>query len=196
MHDVAAEQRSPEALPASVGSRLRALLAPRHPPHHRVVQPRRAGDPDRHHEALTVLTAARAVIQRGWIQDAWYVLRDSRGGLRIFGSGSIGRFDPTEVVQACLVGAVVQAAWQQSPDPERSHPAVDQLWFTLQEERGFGGPLATDRICSPAVRQARVRDLARWNDRPGRTREDVLRLLDDTMARMTRAKDAIGSTRS
>jgi hypothetical protein len=88
------------------------------------------------------------------------------------------------VVQACLVGAVVHAAWLQSPDPERCRPALDALWQTLQESVGLGGPDDISRVSSPAVRAARVRDLTRWNDRPERTRDDVLRLLDGAMAQV------------
>jgi hypothetical protein len=37
-------------------------------------------------------------------------------------------------------------------------------------------------LCSPPVRVARVRDLTTWNDRRYRTKEDVLDLLDRTVA--------------
>jgi len=44
-----------------------------------------------------------------------------------------------------------------------------------------GGPAGSPYS---SARAARVRELARWNDEPGRTREDVLALLDTAISRM------------
>jgi hypothetical protein len=105
-----------------------------------------------------------------------------------------GRLDRTRVVEACLVGAVMHAAWQQSPRPERAYPAIDALWHTLLGGDAPGaepvGPLS-----SPPVRLARVRDLTTWNDRRYRTRQDVLDLLDRTAARITDADRRAGDRR-
>jgi len=101
------------------------------------------------------------------------------------------RLDRTHVVEACLVGAVMHAAWQQSPRPERAYPAIDALWHTLLGGDPAGaepvGPLS-----SPPVRLARVRDLTTWNDRRYRTREEVVDLLDRTMARIAEADRRTG----
>ena len=139
----------------------------------------------RHQHAWAVLTATRAVVQRGWAQNTWYVTQGPAGRRRTVQSIFPGRLDRSRIVEACLVGAVVHAAWQQSPRPEHAYPAVDALWQTL-----FGGGAAggdpVGPLSSPPMRVARVRDLTTWNDRPYRTREDVLDLLDRTADRVSR----------
>ena len=185
MHGVLAGEHPRQAGSAGPVSRLAAFRQ-----HRRRMDPADpagvGGDQERRRDALAVLDAARVVVQRGWVQDVWYVLRDQQGRLRRFGPTSLTRLDHREVEQACLVGAVVHSAWQQSPDPERCRPALDALWQTLQESRGLGGTDELGRVSSPAVRAARVRDLTRWNDRPDRTREDVLQLLEGTIARLAK----------
>ncbi|MGW4940951.1 DUF6197 family protein [Actinoplanes sp. NPDC004185] len=140
----------------------------------------------RHQDALAVLTAARAVVARGWTQQTWYVMETPAGRRRTMSSIFPSRLDRTRVVEACLVGAVMHAAWQQSPRPEHAYPAVDALWCTLL---GGGTPDAdpVGPLSSPPVRVARVRDLTTWNDRPYRTRAEVLDLLDRTTARIAEA---------
>jgi len=145
----------------------------------------------RHHSALAVLTAARGVVQRGWAQNAWYVMENPAGRRRRLQSIFPSRLDRTHVVEACLVGAVMHAAWQQSPRPERAYPAIDALWHTLLG----GDPAGTEPVgplSSPPVRLARVRDLTTWNDRRYRTREEVVDLLDRTMARIAEADRRTG----
>jgi hypothetical protein len=150
--------------------------------------PRSAASPlsHRHHDALAVLTAAHGVLQRGWAQNAWYIMETPAGRRRTLQSIFPRRLDRTHVVEACLVGAVMHAAWQQSPRPEHAYPAIDALWRTLLGGDAAGaepvGPLS-----SPPVRVARVRDLTTWNDRRYRTKEQVLDLLDRTAARITDA---------
>jgi hypothetical protein len=138
----------------------------------------------RSEDALAVLQQSRVVLQRGWVQDAWYVVCDTRGNLRMFGPVQPQRLEATRLVKACLVGAVLHSSWQWSPDETSSGPAIDALWETLQETRGLGPQGAVGRVCAPMVRAARVRDLVRWNDRVGQTQEDVLALVDRTIARM------------
>jgi hypothetical protein len=117
---------------------------------------RRLGD------VCVVLEAARGIIERGWLQGTWSV------------PGA-----------ACLVGAVVQVTSADDPAAGLidAAPALDLLWDAWQESRGLGGPGVAGRAAPPEVRAARIRDLTRWNDRPGRSREDVLRLLDLAIAR-------------
>jgi hypothetical protein len=141
----------------------------------------------RHHDALAVLTAARAVIRRGWVQNTWYTVETPAGRRRTMQSIFPSRLDRTHVVGACLVGAVMHAAWQQSPRPERAYPAIDALWHALV---GGGDPAGAEPVgplCSPPVRVARVRDLTNWNDRRYRTKEEVLGLVDRTVARIADA---------
>lgn len=138
--------------------------------------------------AAHVLDAARRVVRQGWTQDRWHVLQDSAGERRdVRGVGMAG-LDRQAVVQSCLVGAVLQAAWWYSDRPEHAAPALDALWNALQERRGVGAVDPIERVCAPAVRAARVRDLTRWNDRPGRSPADVLDLLQLALARLADAR--------
>jgi len=141
----------------------------------------------RHQNAVAVLTAARGVVRRGWTQNTWFVLETPGGRRRTFQSIFPSRLDRTQIVEACLIGAVLQAAWQQSPRPEYAYPAVDALWRTLF---GGGDPAGADPVgplCSPPVRVARVQDLTTWNDRRYRSKDQVLDLLDRTVARIADA---------
>ncbi|GAA3919657.1 DUF6197 family protein [Actinoplanes auranticolor] len=177
----AVTRRRPRGRPAWLGAAIEALSS--RSPAAPAPAPHPAPGSHRHQDALAVLTAARAVVRRGWTQHTWYVMRTPAGRRRTMSSVLPGRLDRTRVVEACLVGAVVHAAWQQSPRPEHAYPAVDALWCTLL---GGGTPGAdpVGPLSAPPVRVARVRDLTTWNDRPYRTREDVLDLLDRTVARI------------
>jgi hypothetical protein len=140
----------------------------------------------RHQDAVAVLAAALGVVQRGWVQNTWYVVQAPAGRRRIFQSIFPSGPDSTDVVEACLVGAVIHAAWQQSSRPEHAYPALDALWHTL-----LGGDIAggdpVGPLCSPSVRLARVRDLTNWNDRHYRSKEQVLELLERTVTRVADA---------
>lgn len=128
-------------------------------------------------EARAVLDGARAVVDQHWVQDSWYVVRDRRGRLRPVGALQLGRLDHTEVVGACLVGAVVHAAWERrgSGALAESTPALDLLWRSLWEA---SGRTAESTPARPDARLGRARELTRWNDQPERSREDVLALID------------------
>jgi hypothetical protein len=142
---------------------------------------RPAPDLDRHERTLAVLVGAKALIGRGWLQGGWYVLEAPDGRRRFVGPGSLTRRSFGAVVQACLVGAVVEAARWHSAERGTAGPAIDALWRALVE--AGGGRLDSDRgVPSPAARGLEVRDLARWNDHQDRTRDEVLRLLDVTIA--------------
>ncbi|HJY25606.1 MAG TPA: hypothetical protein VJ649_08040, partial [Actinomycetes bacterium] len=77
----------------------------------------------------------------------------------------------------------VHATWTHRPgvDATAAAPALDMLWGSLQEIRGVTSPAPA--AVSRDVRAARVRDLTRWNDRPGRSRDEVLELLDVAVSR-------------
>jgi hypothetical protein len=134
-------------------------------------------------EVRTQLEEARNLIEKGWVQDAWFAIRDRQGRLRPIGPFGFGLLRRGDVAGACLVGAVVHATWTRRPgvDATAAAPALDTLWSSLQEVRGVSGtpPVAVSRD----VRAARVRDLTRWNDRPGRSRDEVLELLDVAVSR-------------
>jgi hypothetical protein len=154
-----------------------------------VLSPDDAGDTrsarlNRLYEVCAVLDGARTLLEHGWVQDRWFVRqRAPRTGSGRSTAVDVGTAD---VTAACLVGAVVHAAGQRhsTTDPLAAAPALDVLWDAWQESRGQGdGPGVAGRAAPREVRMARVRDLTRWNDQPGRTRDDVLGLLDVATSR-------------
>ena len=142
------------------------------------------GRPD---EAYRVLEDARAMIARGWIQDHWFARRPARSRRAPQSARPVER--PRRRRCACLVGAVVYAVQQRgSGDPlVKAGPALDYLWDAWQESRGLGGTGIAGRAAPRELRMARVRDLTRWNDQPGRTREEVLGLVDLAASRAVMA---------
>ena len=129
--------------------------------------------------AQALLEQARGLIADGWVQDSFYVVRDRRGQTRPVSPFGLLLLRRTDVVGACLVGAIAHASAAIDRRERRGQAAlaVDTLWETL----GLGpGPVET---AYPAARAARVRDLARWNDEPTRSRQDVLDLLDRAVSR-------------
>jgi hypothetical protein len=134
--------------------------------------------------ALTVLVGARPVLEHGWLQHVERMVRGSDGRLRPRGKGV--------VVGACLVGAVVEAGRRNDRDPAAAWPALDALWLTLYDEESSGAAgsdgvdcmEALGRVLPPVVRDLRARDLARWNDAPERTLDDVLALVDRASGRL------------
>jgi hypothetical protein len=177
----------PAGLATRFASALKAALLPSYG---ETEQLRSYGDPvnRRHQEALAVLTAARGVISRGWVQRAWYVTETPAGRRRAGQRFFPGRLDHAKVVEACLIGAVMHAGWQQSSRAEYSYPAIDALWHALFDAtpRSDADPIGAP--CPPLVRAARVRDLTTWNDRIHRTRGDVLQLLDRAASRLATSR--------
>jgi hypothetical protein len=137
-------------------------------------------------EAYRVLEDARAVIAQGWIQEHWFARRPAPYRLGVQSRPSDGLGD---VAAACLVGAVVYAAQQRGSGDQlvKAGPALDYLWDAWQESRGLGGTEVAGRAAPWELRMARVRDLTRWNDQPGRTREEVLGLVDLAASRAVMA---------
>jgi hypothetical protein len=153
-------------------------------PVRRGLRARRPDRPDPERERLRRLDGTRALLERararvaeGWVQDAFYVVRGRRGEARPVSPLGLLLLSRTDVVGACLVGAVAHSAAAVDRPDRRGQAAlaVDLLWEALA-----GGPVDTPH---PAARSSRVRDLARWNDEPGRSRQDVLDLLDRAVAR-------------
>jgi hypothetical protein len=191
MSDTVTNKPSP-GLVARLGSAFQAIFPPPGPEVGERPQPAASPMAQRRHDALAVLSAARGVVERGWVQNRWYVIQTPGGRRRPFRPAFPTRLDHTLVVQACLVGAVIHAAWQQSSQREHAYPAIDALWYTLQDGDGTVGSQSLDRVSSPLVRAARIRDLTIWNDRRHRTKEEVLQLLDRTAARVADSPSSIG----
>ena len=147
-------------------------------------------------EVLEVLATARSVIEDGWVQDAWFAVRPrsqpAPAPAVAMVSSSLSYPDRDDLAGACLVGAVVHAVRIRHPGDARAEvdgvgPAIAVLWDALQESRGLGSRGVAGRVAPPAVRAARVRDLTRWNDQRGRSRGDVLDLLDLAASRTVMA---------
>lgn len=121
-----------------------------------------------------LLSEARAVVEHGWIQHAWFAYVDDRGLTRRASSAAAVDVAGRPLVGACLVGSVVYAAG--GPHAVHAQPvqrALDLVWHALAVDEG-----AAVLWCpAPDVRMGRVRDLTSWNDSPGRTAEQVASLL-------------------
>jgi hypothetical protein len=155
-----------------VGSLVRSVYA-----HRRQSAP----SPDR---TLAVLVGARSLVERGWVQGGWYVLEAPDGRRRFVAAGSLTRRSFGEIVQSCLIGAVVESARWHTSERGAAGPAIDTIWHALGEVSG-GRPPVDPKTPIPVLRSRQVVDLTTWNDRRGRTREEVLDLLDAAIARVT-----------
>jgi len=136
--------------------------------------------------ARAVLERARALIAQGWVQDAFYIVRGRNGESRPVSPFGLLLLTRTDVVGACLVGAVAHASGSIDRRERRGQAAlaVDTLWHTLAEDPSYERlPTAPYDAVHPAARAARVRELARWNDEPVRTRDEVLGLVDRAVSR-------------
>jgi hypothetical protein len=135
---------------------------------------------------LDVLEAARAVIERGWLRNGWYIVDTPprSAGRRLLRPDPVPV--PDDIGAACLVAAVAVAAHSGGSRPDvvgDAGPVIDIVWDTLQESMGRSGPGVSGRPAPSEVRVSRMRDLVRWNDAPGRTRQDVLNLVDRSISR-------------
>lgn len=121
-----------------------------------------------------LLTGARGVVERGWIQHSWFAYLDEHGRLRKASSAAALAAQGRPLVAACLVGAVVSAAGgPHVVHSQQVQRALDLVWHALAADEGR--PVVW--CPAPDVRMARVRDLTTWNDRPGRTGAEVASLL-------------------
>ena len=147
---------------------------------HRIAERRRLARQDRMAACLAELHAARAlladaatVLEAGWIQDGWFAYRDEQGRQRLVGAHNLPEITGRQLTGACLVGAIVQAGGGvPAAGSGPVHQALDLTWQAL-----FAVTEPVGRCLSPAARTIRVRELTRWNDRPGRTAGEVTALL-------------------
>lgn len=130
------------------------------------------------HAIRVLLEQAGEIIRGGWIQGAWFAV-DVGGRTRTVSAPELRLTRDHPVTGACLVGAIVQAGG--GPESVRSQPvqrALDLVWHSLREDDGQ--PV---RWCpGPPARMMHVLDLTHWNDAPGRTRSDVVGLLQSSAA--------------
>jgi hypothetical protein len=125
----------------------------------------------------TLLGDAAHVVERGWMQHGWFAYVDPAGVRRIV-TGCTPRIkrtlDPEQVVTTCLVGAIVHAAG----GPGEARSQIVQRTIDLTWHASFRGAHERIRWSPPPVERAgHVMDLARWNDRPGRTSQEAAALL-------------------
>ena len=152
---------------------------------------------DRPAEVLAVLGAARDIVEAGWVQNRWTV-SPAAGRTSAAGDGTDGS------VRACVVAAVALAVRARDPRADlavHTGPALAYVWDEVfgSDRSGHdastphsvrGGRPAPDpgraagRSAPHHVRVARMRELARWNDAGGRTRDDVVAALDRAAARV------------
>ena len=128
---------------------------------------------------------ASTVIERGWIQHAWFAYDDAAGRRRVVTAYSKRSSSVGPVAATCLVGAVVHAAG--GPSTARSQlvqRTIDLTWHAL-----FRGQHEQIRWCpSPLERAGHVQDLAHWNDDPARRSQEVTSLLGEAR-RLARAEE-------
>jgi hypothetical protein len=137
------------------------------------------------HELLALLTAARAELLTGWIQGTWWSAPAKRAPAPVAGLLAVGRM-PERVNGVCLIGALAHAG--RSPDGSAGEVgrAIDAVYNAFWEARGqsVGSPIGgLEPLSAPPVRLARVQWLTRWNDQPGRTRDEVVDVVDRAIAR-------------
>jgi hypothetical protein len=116
---------------------------------------------DRPAEVLAVLQHARAAVEAGWVQDRW--------------TGTGG---------SCLVGAVALAVRDRDPRADLAigtGPALAFVHDAVFSQNAMSSRIA-GRSAPHHVRVQRMRELARWNDVPGRTRDDIVSALDRAAA--------------
>jgi len=124
---------------------------------------------------LAVLEGARAELEAGWVQGGWWSVTSADGDHRLVTGDAGGR--PAHVDGSCLVGALARGG----PYVGRAADAVyDALWASQGQaaQAAQAAPGGLPPVPAPEVRQARVRMLTQWNDQAGRTREEVLAVVD------------------
>lgn len=123
-------------------------------------------------------------VAAGWVQEAWFVTRDSAGSRHHV--GTLRPSDGLRSERACLVAAVAVEALPGSitdPVPQR---AIAVMWNVLH-----GGGGAADWSTPPGVTAARAYDLVRWNDAADRRKDDVLALLTASRSSVSRSSTAL-----
>jgi len=126
------------------------------------------------HHLRAIVGEAAALVETGWVRDAWATYTDESGRRRVATTLTAHQADGRPVVAACLVGAVVHAGG--GFGAVRTQPvqrALDLVWHALRRS-----PDEPVRWCpAPEVRGAHVRDLTAWNDDRGRTQAQAAALL-------------------
>jgi hypothetical protein len=133
------------------------------------------------------LEQARTVLaHEGWTSGAWFAVRKPSGEPRpVAVAEALALRDPRrEVAGACLMGTLVRLAEDQDRATSVADVwgCVDELYEALHEQLGHD-TFPPGRVYPHEQRRARLQALTAWNDAPGRTREQVLDLVDRAVAR-------------
>lgn len=120
-----------------------------------------------------LLGHAADVVSAGWVQGAWFTVA-TPGGRRPVTAYDVRLAENLPVIDACLVGGIVQAAG--GPSTVRSQVVQRSLvltWHVLREQP----ERAVRWSPGPNLRMMTVLDLTHWNDAPERTQDEVVGLL-------------------
>lgn len=133
------------------------------------------------------LEQARVVLEtQGWTSGAWFSVQQPSGEVRrVTTAEAFALRDPRrEVLGSCLVGTLVRLADDPdtAPSVQDAWGCVDELYEAMHEQLGHVS-FPPGRSYSQAERRSRMQALTAWNDTPGRTREQVLDLVDRAIAR-------------
>lgn len=135
---------------------------------------------------VTLELGREAIAAGGWTQGAWFEVGSAVGETRpVEPADAYGLLRSRgSVAGACLVGTLLQLA----EDPDRPTSVadvwrcVDELYEAVHERMGHTARPAG--LAYPhETRRAHLGMLTRWNDAPGRTREQVLDLFDRAIGR-------------
>jgi hypothetical protein len=140
---------------------------------------------DRPAEVLAVLQHARSIVEAGWVQNRWTHNEPPQPVLSRPRSSVAAQATADGTASACVVAAVALAVRDRDPRADlavATGPAIAHLWDAVHGDTRYAR--AAGRSAPHEVRIARMRELARWNDQPARTRADVLDALDRAAARV------------
>lgn len=137
------------------------------------------------HEMDAVLGRAIEVVERGWVQGAWFTV-STRNGNRDVAAYDVRLAVGRPVVGACLVGGVVHGGGGPgAASSQLVRRTLDLTWHTLHR-----GPEERVAWCpGPSTRMLHVLDLTRWNDQRGRTQQEVVELLAAARQQASREGD-------
>lgn len=133
-----------------------------------------------------LLTDVHERLAAGWVQEAWFVTRETAGARHHV--GTLRPSDGLRSERACLVAAVAVEALPGSITDSVAQRAIGVMWNVLH-----GGGATADWSTPPGVTAARAYDLVRWNDAADRRKDDVLALLTASRASVTRSSTALQS---
>jgi hypothetical protein len=121
-----------------------------------------------------VLRSAAELVGRGWVQDGWFTVATLRGE-RLLTAYDVRQAIEQPVTGACLVGSIVHSSGAPATS-QLVQRTLDLTWHALRDDAERPSVLCP----APPVRAMRLRDLTHWNDRPGRSSDEVVDLLHRT----------------